>query len=334
MKEERVKKVNQRKRKPLSFSVYAQAIIEELKEEERFGTAHVYLYALQAFSRFVGGGEVFFGALSRRSLKLFDRHLRDRLCSRNTVSTYIRALRAIYNRAVDAELIVGEYRLFSQGFTGTESRVKLALPAEQIRSLVYGTGSLSLPADVVQCRDLFTLMLQLQGMPFTDLLHLRRCDLKQSDSEHALLTLRRQKTDTELRITVTDAALELLNKYRSTDPESPYLLRFIDHHLTSEEVYRACCNQLRSFNGGLAKLVEYSGLKGVRLSSYTARHSWATLAKSCGIPEEVISEGLGHSSMEITRTYLKSFESNVLDKANRMINEYILTGGEYSWIKA
>ena len=85
-----------------SFTSYMFHVMEELELEERFGTLHVYRYALRAFTGFVGGGEIFFGALSRRSLKLFERHLRDRLCSWNTVSTYTRALRAVYNRAVDA----------------------------------------------------------------------------------------------------------------------------------------------------------------------------------------------------------------------------------------
>lgn len=73
-----------------SFTSYMFHVMEELELEERFGTLHVYRYALRAFTGFVGGGEIFFGALSRRSLKLFERHLRDRLCSWNTVSTYTR----------------------------------------------------------------------------------------------------------------------------------------------------------------------------------------------------------------------------------------------------
>ena len=56
---------------------------------------------------------------------------------------------------------------------------------------------------------------------------------------------------------------------------------------------------------------------GANVSSYTARHTWATLAKYCEIPEEVISEGLGHSSLEVTRTYLKRFENENLIKPTR-----------------
>jgi integrase len=68
--------------------------------------------------------------------------------------------------------------------------------------------------------------------------------------------------------------------------------------------------------------------------TYTARHTWATLAKYCQVPEEVISEGLGHSSLEVTRTYLKSFEGDELDKANRLIINYIYSGRKTLWNRA
>lgn len=66
---------------------------------------------------------------------------------------------------------------------------------------------------------------------------------------------------------------------------------------------------------------------------YKARHTWATLAKYCQVPEEIISEGLGHSSLEVTRTYLKSFEGDELEKANRIIIDYIVTGNKNVWSK-
>ena len=68
--------------------------------------------------------------------------------------------------------------------------------------------------------------------------------------------------------------------------------------------------------------------------TYVARHTWATLAKYCQVPEEVISEGLGHSSLEVTRTYLKSFEGDELDKANRLIINYIYSGRKTLWNRA
>nr|WP_244925561.1 integrase [Bacteroides eggerthii] len=67
--------------------------------------------------------------------------------------------------------------------------------------------------------------------------------------------------------------------------------------------------------------------------TYTLRHTWATLAKYCQVPEEIISEGLGHSSLEVTRSYLKSFEGDELAKANRIIIDYIWSGNKTLWNK-
>lgn len=66
---------------------------------------------------------------------------------------------------------------------------------------------------------------------------------------------------------------------------------------------------------------------------YISRHTWATLAKYCQVPEEIISEGLGHSSLEVTRSYLKSFEGDELAKANRIIIDYIWSGNKTLWNK-
>ena len=64
---------------------------------------------------------------------------------------------------------------------------------------------------------------------------------------------------------------------------------------------------------------------------YISRHTWATLAKYCEVPEEIISEGLGHSSLEVTRTYLKRFENDKLSKANLIIKDYVFKGNQRLW---
>lgn len=327
-----------------SFTDYMQRVIAMLEEEERYGTARVYYYALRSFTLFVGGGEIFFGALNRRALKRFESHLLAALCSWNTVSTYTRALRAIYNRAVDEEIIEGDYRLFSKVFTGVTSDKKRALPAEQMHRLLQPEAEenhaesedllQSMPEHIRRSQDLLTLMLLLQGIPFTDLVHLRKEDLKSNGNGEYLLSIRRRKTGTELNITVYPEAMELIERYKSNQPSSPYLLSFFDGLRNARERYKAYQILLRKLNYGLSRLSRFCRMGDTKISSYTARHTWATLAKYCQIPEEIISEGLGHSSLKVTRTYLKSFEGDELAKANRMIMEYIFTGKKNTWTKA
>lgn len=334
-----------------SFTDFAVRVIRGLRQESRFSTAYIYRYALQAFTASIGGGTIFWGGVNRRSLHHFQTHLENRQMSYNTISTYIRALRALYNRGVDCGEVPGEYRLFANLKTGVSSEHKLALTAGQMSRLLDKDVSgklvcdkspddklpddkfrcvklppVKLPPSIRRAQDGMRLMLLLQGMPYVDLAHLRKSDLKGD-----LLTCRRHKTGTELCVKLIPQARRLIARYRSTDESSPYLLDILTVTSSEQEAFDDYRNCLRRFNSALSRLPVLLGMKGVRVSSYTARHTWATLAKYCQVPEEVISEGLGHSSLEVTRTYLKSFEGEELSRANAIVNSYIDTGQKMLW---
>lgn len=104
-----------------SLTDFINEVIVELQQEGRFATAYIYKYALRAFTQSVGGGEIFWGGLNRGALRRFQTYLEDLQKSYNTISTYIRALRAVYNRAVDRGLVAGEFRLFANLKTGVAS---------------------------------------------------------------------------------------------------------------------------------------------------------------------------------------------------------------------
>lgn len=319
-----------------SFTSYMNRLIAGLKKEARYGTAYIYGYALKAFRDYKGKDELSFCVFDKVEMKHFEQFLLERKRSWNTISTYLRALRAVYNRAVDEGIIKGEFRLFHHVFTGVTSEKKLALEAVEMRELL---GMKIPPSDVKRgthsvglqrARDLLTLMLLLQGIGFADLIHLRNENLKKNLKGQYFLYFRRQKTGTELTIQVSLEAMAIIERYRSKDSSSSYLLDLLDGRNKGEEVYDEYRRQLRHFNYYLSRLATLCNMEqGV--SSYTARHTWATLAKYCEIPEEVISEGLGHSSLEVTRTYLKRFESEKLYKANKIIIDYVFNGNQRFW---
>lgn len=312
-----------------SFTDFTLSIIDELQQENRFSTAHIYQYALRALTQSIGGGTLFWGGLTQTTLKKFQEYLEKHQKSYNTVSTYIRVVRAIYNRAIDRKVITGYYRLFANLSTGISAEHKIALTAEQMSRLLSNEAAYPLHGDIRRAQDYLQLMILLQGMPFTDLAHLRKADLRGN-----MLTCRRQKTGTELCVQLMPQAVRLIEKYRSQDDESPYLLNILSGKLNGKEAFDEYRNQLRKLNFNLARLSKHCKMEEVKVSSYTARHTWATLAKYCQVPEEVISEGLGHSSLEITRTYLKSFEAEELNRANKIVNNYINTGKKMIWKQA
>ena len=230
-----------------SLTDFMNEVIKDLCEQGRFATAHVYKYALRSFTEFVGGGSIYFGAFSKRSLRRFQTYMEERQLSYNTISTYLRSLRAVYNSAVDADLVRGEFRLFAGLKTGVASERKLAVTALQMQKLLKqplsagalkasavrlsgASGSDDFLARMQKARDCFSLMLFLQGMPYVDLTHLRKCDLSGN-----LLTCRRRKTGTELCIRVTPEAMALIERYGNHDEHSPYLLNLLGSNPDGEE---------------------------------------------------------------------------------------------------
>lgn len=162
-------------------------------------------------------------------------------------------------------------------------------------------------------------------MPFIDLARLRKCDLHGN-----ILIYKRQKTDRVITVNVPPEAMRLINQLANRNPRSPYLLSILPDALEmqnangfgSKEEYRLYQAILRGFNRRLSELSRRMNL-GEKLSSYTARHTWATTAYQKKCATGIICNALGHSSVKVTETYLKAFEQKEIDKTNMMIISYI-----------
>ena len=154
-------------------------------------------------------------------------------------------------------------------------------------------------------------------MPFGYLAHLRKTGLQDSVTSY-----RRHKTGTLLTVEIPPAAMNLIKRYQNTDSASPYLLPILSGNRKSEEEYAESQHALRKLTYDLKQLAVYCGIK-LNVSSYTSRHTWATLAKYCHFSEQLICDALGHSSTKVTETYLKSFKNDELDRANKVIINYI-----------
>ena len=303
--------------KKRQFNDFMEKTIQELKEENRYGTAHIYQSTLNAFSGFCKSRQIPFHRINRSSLKQFETHLRARQLSWNTVSTYMRTLRSTYNKAADDGLTPESPRLFRHVYTGVKVNVKRALEARDMNKLLNSVPRRPLSAGMKRSRAWITLMFQLRGMPFADLAHLHKKDLQDS-----FITYRRQKTGSPLTVRIPPAALRLIEQYRNTDPCSPYLLPILGGNKNGEEAYTEYQHALRKLNHDLKQLAVNCGIRPA-VSSYTSRHTWATLAKYCHFSGQLISDALGHSSVKVTETYLKSFKDGELNKANEVIINHI-----------
>ena len=302
----------------LKVLTFMKQVARGLQVEGNFGTAHVYRSSLNAIIAYRGKSDFFFSEVTSEWLKGFEVHLRNRGCSWNTVSTYMRTFRAVYNRAVNLRKASYVPYLFRFVYTGTRADHKRALADDDMKKIFVNLSrraGVSLP--VRQAQELFILMFLLRGMPFVDLAYLRKSDLRDN-----VITYRRRKTGHPLSVTLTPEAMILIKKYMNRDSSSPYLFSFLKSREGTKEAYREYQLALRSFNQQLMLLGELLGL-GDKLSSYTARHTWATTAYYCEIHPGVISEAMGHSSITVTETYLKPFQDKKIDEANKQVLDFV-----------
>ena len=177
--------------------------------------------------------------------------------------------------------------------------------------------SSAVTSDMRRTQELFVLMFLLRGLPFVDLAYLRKSDLHDN-----VITYRRRKTGRPLSVTLTPEAMAILKRYMNRDTSSPYLFPLLNSREGTKEAYHEYQLALRNFNRQLMLLGEMLGL-GDKLSSYTARHTWATTAYYCEIHPGVISEAMGHSSITVTETYLKPFRNKKIDEANKKVVGFI-----------
>ncbi len=224
----------------------------------------------------------------------------------NTTSYYMRNLRAIYNRAVEKGLTV-QRSPFKYVYTGIDKTVKRAIPLEEIRRLKE--LDLTKSPSLAYARDIFMFSFYTRGMSFIDMAFLRKKDL-----QNGILSYRRQKTGQQLFIKWEKPMQEIIDRYDTQG--SPYLLPIIrDMEVDGRKQYKKTAHLV---NQKLKKLGMRLGLS-IPLTTYVARHAWASIAKSKNISLSVISEAMGHDSENTTRIYLASLDTSLVDKANSLI---------------
>ena len=296
------------------LTTYMDLIIQQLEAEGRLGTAHIYRSTLHRILDFTRSQPLTFGEVTPLWLKAFQNYLLGRQLQWNSVSTYMRMLRAVYLRAVDAEMAVFRPRLFKGVYTGTRVTVKRALSENDLRKLNEPKPAVR-ECSLERTRMLFMLLFMLRGIPFVDIAYLRKCDLLDN-----VLMYRRRKTGSWLTVRVEPRAMSLIEQLKTPDESSPYLFPFING--TDADAYRQYQSALRNFNARLKRLGALAGVKG-SLSSYCARHSWATIANYHNYQQELICNAMGHSSVKVTETYFKQHTDERIGQMNKEIISHI-----------
>lgn len=293
-------------RQEQSFNDYICQQIARLKRLGKIRTSETYMAALRSFSGFMNDKAVLFDQLNADLIAEYEAYLKGRGNSPNTVSFYMRILKAVYNRAVEDGLTEQQYP-FKSVYTGVEKTMKRALSLNDIRR-IKGVD-LSLKPSLDYACDMFLFCFYTRGMSFIDMAYLRKKDL-----QNGTLSYRRRKTGQQLFIKWEKCMQDILDKYPINETE--YLLPIITKQ--DEDYRKQYANKLHHVNYLLKKIGKLLDLP-IPLTMYVGRHSWASIAKSRNVPVSVISEGMGHDSENTTQIYLASLDTTVVDKANKKI---------------
>ena len=300
-------------------------LASQLKMSGRERTALAYYSAVRSFRKKLGSDYSGDEMLSAELLCLYEKRLIATGASGNTISFYMRMLRAIYNKGALLGMYPSDIELFSHVYTGIDSTPKRAVSPD-----VFGLLQkldLSSKPNLAFCRDLFLLSFSLQGISFVDLAYLRKSDLHNS-----ILTYHRAKTGSQIKVAVSDFAMNIINKFAKWNSQSVYLLPIIkDPEGNVKLQYQSA---LRTHNRRLKKLAELADIAD-NLTSYVARHSWATTAREEDVPVSLISHAMGHKSEKVTYIYLADFDQSTLLLANErvLMAAQLINEDEMQWNK-
>lgn len=282
------------------FIDIATKAIEQLTASRGKSTLDNYRTALGSFLRFAGQG-ITVERISQQIVEEWQKWLEEQGVRLNTISCYMRSLRSMVSHAGTNSSLD---EAFNTVFTGSTKTDKRSLSSADLRKLC----SVQLPADspLRFTRDIFLFSIYALGMPFVDLAFLRKKQISGGYIEY-----QRHKTRQPVRVKMEPVMQRIINRYSRTD--SPYVFPILK--TGSMDEYQMARNQ---YNRHLRRLSEMGRLSR-RLTSYVARHSWASMAYSANVDLSVISKALGHSNSKVTMTYIREIDDSRIDKANRKL---------------
>lgn len=283
---------------------YIDKEIENKCNTQRFGPAILFRTTKASIKRFTKGRDVLLRDITYTFVCDYINHLRERGLEENTIHMYLRNFRSIYNKARKEGLVSVKTSPFEEIKMNGTTTVKRAISKEMMRKIAHADFSSDKEMD--QVRDIFLFSYYTRGMSMIDLLYLKHSDIK-----GGVIYYSRNKTKQNIEIAVTEPLQKLIDKYRSN---SIYILPYLCSS-SKETLYSQYRNALTRINRYLKRIGTFIGLD-TPLTTYVARHSWATIAKSEGAPIAAISEGLGHTTEKTTQIYLKAFDRSVIDEVN------------------
>ena len=294
-----------------------RAKISAFNQQGQVGTATVYDTILKGIERFAGA-HIPFDAITVSWLVRYAAFLQSEGKKQTTIAIHLRHLRAILNEARRQGIVKEAQYPFGRGrfeIQEGEGR-KMALTLEQIGQIArYDDGSEA----TAKYRDYWLFLYLCNGINVADFVRLRYRDIVNGEICFVRQkTARTTRTRKEIRVIVTDRMLAIIDRWGNPPAPDRFIFPVLDG---SEDAMRQKLKTqyfTRAVNKRMATIGEALGIGNI--STYTARHSFATVLKRAGANIAYISESLGHNDLKTTENYLASFE-----REERVKNAELLT---------
>ncbi len=288
-------------------------LVKELDATNKIGNARVYETSYKSLKTYTNSElDIPFSHIDVEFLKGYEKWLRQKNCAETSMNLYLRTVRSVYNRAIDAKHAkkatypFDEYKV-SKFSIKTEKR---AIPKDVVKQIM--NLDVSKESEYVQfSKDLFVFSYLCSGINFADMANLKTTNIV----ENRLVYIRK-KTKKKINIPLCEEAKSILNKYLESSSMRGYIFPIFDKAIHQTDMQRHYRRQkvLLKVNHGLKKIAEILGITA-NLTTYVARHSYATVLKNSGVNIALIGETLGHSDLKTTQIYLDSFENSQIDEA-------------------
>lgn len=300
----------------VSVFKYFETEIERLEKANRIGYADVFKNTKKALVNFRKGKDFLFVDVNVKFLTDLEIWFSERGVTGNSISVFMRTLRKLMNNAINEGYCPQEvYPFKSYNISKLHTQTsKRALTKEQMKEILE--VEVQKDSRLFHSKNYFVFSYYCRGMNFSDMAF-----LKWSNINGKRISYVRVKTGVHYNMEILPPALEILNYYKEHYFQSqtgfvfPILNEF---HVTARSMSYRIDKVLSQTNRHLKELAKLAGLD-VHLTTYVARHSYATVLKRSGVSTSIISEGLGHTTEKTTQIYLDSFENETLDEANKAL---------------
>lgn len=289
-------------------------LIADLKAQGAVGTAYAYQNSYGVLRSFNKGRALTytFGTIDAVFLEKFEGWMRSKGNKETTLSFQMRTLRAMFNRAIKAKIVSREKNPFNEyKISKFNTRTpKRALSKADMMKII--DADCSQGKEIEQfAHDIFVFSYLCGGISFVDIANLTPANI--ADGR---LIYHRQKTHGAINVPLSEKAKAIIGKYDSHCEQAGYLFPILDErvHITPLQKKNRVHKMCSRVNVALRNIAKRLKIKAT-VTTYVARHSFATVLKKSGVNIGIISEALGHHSLKTTQIYLGAFENSQIDAA-------------------